>query len=51
ARWCPAYGEGETDPVKARALLSYELAPGATLPDQPPGPLPGDPVAEPAQGT
>lgn len=23
---CPAYGEGETDPVKARALLKYERA-------------------------
>ncbi len=29
ARLCPAYGVGETDPVKARALLKYELAPGA----------------------
>ncbi len=28
--------------MKARALLSYELAPGAVLPDPPPGPLPGD---------
>ena len=28
ARWCPSYGEGETDPVKAAALLAYELAPG-----------------------
>ena len=28
ARWCPSYGEGETDPEKARALLSYELKPG-----------------------
>lgn len=28
ARWCPSYGEGETDPDKARALLSYELKPG-----------------------
>lgn len=26
-RWCPAYGSGETDPVKATALLAYELAP------------------------
>ena len=43
ARWCPSYGEGETDPVRARALLAYELAPGATLPDPPPGPLPDDP--------
>ena len=39
-------GEGETDPVKARTLLAYELAPGAlVLPDPPPGPLPGDPPA------
>ncbi|HET7477280.1 MAG TPA: endonuclease III [Dermatophilaceae bacterium] len=29
ARWCPAYGEGETDPVLALGLLKYELAPGA----------------------
>ena len=27
ARWCPSYGEGETDPVKAAKLLKYELAP------------------------
>ena len=26
ARWCPSYGEGETDPVKATKLLRYELA-------------------------
>ena len=25
---CPAYGEGETDEVKAAKLLKYELAPG-----------------------
>jgi endonuclease-3 len=25
-RLCPAYGEGETDPVKARRLLKYERA-------------------------
>ncbi|RUQ43962.1 endonuclease III, partial [Micrococcus sp. HSID17228] len=25
ARWCPSYGEGETDPERARALLAYEL--------------------------
>lgn len=43
ATLCPSYGEGETDPVKARTLLAYELAPGATLPDPPPGPLPDDP--------
>ena len=28
ARWCPSFGEGETDPERARALLSYELKPG-----------------------
>jgi endonuclease-3 len=33
---------GETDPVKARTLLAYELAPGAELPDPPPGPLSDD---------
>jgi len=27
ASWCPSYGEGETDPVKAARLLTYELAP------------------------
>jgi endonuclease III len=27
ASWCPSYGEGETDPVKAAKLLKYELAP------------------------
>ncbi|MEO7421318.1 MAG: endonuclease III, partial [Ornithinibacter sp.] len=42
-RWCPSYGEGETDRVVARTLLKYELAPGAALPDPPPGRLPGDP--------
>lgn len=26
ARWCPSYGDGETDPDKARKLLKYELA-------------------------
>ena len=41
-RWCPSYGEGETDPEKARALLKFELAPGAVLPDPPPGPLPDE---------
>ncbi len=46
AQWCPSYGDGETDPVKARTLLAYELAPGAlVLPDPPPGPLPDDPPA------
>jgi len=28
ATLCPSYGEGETDPEKARGLLKYELAPG-----------------------
>ena len=28
AHLCPAYGEGEVDPVKAAKLLKYELAPG-----------------------
>ncbi|MFJ2507101.1 endonuclease III [Arthrobacter citreus] len=28
AQLCPSYGEGETDPDKARKLLKYELAPG-----------------------
>ena len=27
AVWCPSYGEGETDPVKAAQLLKYELTP------------------------
>ncbi len=30
ASLCPSYGEGETDPDKARKLLKYELAPAAT---------------------
>lgn len=41
-RWCPAYGEGETDPDKATKSLKFELAPGAVLPDPPPGPLPDE---------
>lgn len=28
AALCPSYGEGETDPEKAKKLLKYELAPG-----------------------
>lgn len=40
ARLCPSYGEGEIDRDKALRLLAYELAPGAELPDPPPGPLP-----------
>jgi endonuclease III len=27
ASWCPSYGDGETDPVKAAQLLRYELTP------------------------
>ena len=27
AGWCPSYGDGETDPVKAALLLRYELTP------------------------
>ena len=27
ATWCPSYGDGETDPVKAAQLLKYELTP------------------------
>ncbi len=27
ASWCPSYGDGETDPVKATQLLKYELTP------------------------
>ncbi len=30
AALCPSYGEGETDPVKARALLKYELSTGGS---------------------
>jgi endonuclease III len=40
AAWCPSYGAGPTDREEALALLAYELKPGATLPDPPPGPLP-----------
>lgn len=29
ANWCPSYGLGESDPVKAAKLLKYELAPGS----------------------
>ena len=42
-RWCPSYGEGETDPAAARRLLKFELAPGAVPPEPPPGPLADDP--------
>ena len=39
ARLCPAYGDGETDPVKALALLKYELSP--TYAGEPVSPAPG----------
>ncbi len=47
ARWCPAYGEGETDPQRARALLAYELAQPATPRRRRAGPA--DPVDPPRQ--
>lgn len=42
---CPAYGEGETDPDKARKLLKYEMAgaPGQRL--KPPPDFPGPPAS------
>ncbi|MEU8921112.1 endonuclease III [Kitasatospora sp. NPDC048545] len=42
---CPAYGEGETDPEKARALLKYEMGgqPGQRL--RPPADFPGEAAA------
>lgn len=41
---CPAYGEGETDPEKARKLLKYEMGgqPGQRL--RPPEGFPGEPA-------
>lgn len=41
---CPAYGEGETDPEKAKKLLKYEMggAPGQRL--KPPPDYPGKPA-------
>jgi endonuclease-3 len=45
AHLCPSFGEGETDPEKARALLKYEMAglPGQRL--KPPPDYPGKPAA------
>ncbi|MEU1667383.1 endonuclease III [Streptomyces sparsogenes] len=42
---CPSYGEGETDPDKAKKLLKYELGgqPGQRL--RPPADYPGRPAA------
>ena len=44
AHLCPSYGEGETDPEKARKLLKYELGgqPGQRL--KPPADYPGKPA-------
>ena len=44
---CPAYGEGETDPEKARKLLKYEMGgqPGQRL--RPPADYPGRPAPGP----
>ncbi|MEU3774754.1 endonuclease III [Streptomyces sp. NPDC032472] len=50
---CPAYGEGETDPEKAKKLLKYEkggkpgqrLSPPPDYPGLPAQPLGGDPAA------
>ncbi|MGW0735394.1 endonuclease III [Streptomyces sp. NPDC002851] len=41
---CPSYGEGETDPEKAKKLLKYEMAglPGQRL--KPPADFPGPPA-------
>ncbi len=45
---CPAYGEGETDPVKAEKLLKYEKAgaPGQRLKPPPDFPGPAAPALE-----
>ncbi|MFJ9027534.1 endonuclease III [Streptomyces sp. NPDC102274] len=44
AHLCPSYGEGETDPEKARKLLKYEMGgyPGQRL--SPPADYPGKPA-------
>ncbi|MFD8687674.1 endonuclease III [Streptomyces sp. NPDC059651] len=44
APFCPSYGEGETDPEKARKLLKYEMGgqPGQRL--KPPSDYPGRPA-------
>ncbi|MGP3979115.1 endonuclease III [Streptomyces sp. 8N114] len=55
AELCPSYGEGETDPEKAKKLLKYEmggqpgqrLKPPANYPGRPAPPLPSrDPATE-----
>ncbi|MFE7709250.1 endonuclease III [Streptomyces sp. NPDC057486] len=47
---CPSYGEGETDPEKARKLLKYEMGgqPGQRL--SPPPDYPGKPAPAPGAG-
>jgi endonuclease-3 len=44
AELCPSYGEGETDPEKAKKLLKYEMGgqPGQRL--KPPADFPGQPA-------
>jgi endonuclease-3 len=42
---CPAFGEGETDPEKARKLLKYELAGASGQRLNPPEGFPGKPAA------
>ncbi|WP_410537422.1 endonuclease III [Streptomyces sp. KL2] len=44
---CPSYGEGETDPEKAKKLLKYEMGgmPGQRL--KPPADYPGQPAPSP----
>lgn len=43
---CPSFGEGETDPTKAKKLLKYEMGgkPGQRL--KPPADYPGEPAPE-----
>ncbi|UNS98152.1 endonuclease III [Streptomyces tubbatahanensis] len=58
AELCPSYGEGETDPEKAKKLLKYEmggqpgqrLKPPADYPGQPAPPLPSRAAAEGGSG-
>ncbi|QQC90552.1 endonuclease III [Streptomyces alfalfae] len=47
---CPSYGEGETDPEKAKKLLKYEMGgfPGQRL--KPPADYPGKPAPPLAEG-
>jgi endonuclease-3 len=49
ASLCPSYGEGETDPVKARKLLKFELAEGNGKPVEGNGLPQGN--GEPPEGT